>query len=206
METFLTTLKAVIDSLGATVVLPIIIFILGLILGAKPGKAFRAGVTIGIAFVGINLIINLMLGSISDVAQAMVTNWNIQRDVVDVGWPSAAAIAFGTDVGLWVIPIALAVNVVFLLVNWTKTLNVDVWNFWHFAFLGSLVYVATGNLTYGLVASAIAAALGLFVADWTAKAVQSFYKLPGISIPHLTSGPASPSRSSPTGSSIIFPA
>ncbi len=39
METFLTTLKAVIDSLGATVVLPIIIFILGLILGAKPGKA-----------------------------------------------------------------------------------------------------------------------------------------------------------------------
>ena len=192
METFLTTLKAVIDSLGATVVLPIIIFILGLILGAKPGKAFRAGVTIGIAFVGINLIINLMLGSISDVAQAMVTNWNIQRDVVDVGWPSAAAIAFGTDVGLWVIPIALAVNVVFLLVNWTKTLNVDVWNFWHFAFLGSLVYVATGNLTYGLVASAIAAALGLFVADWTAKAVQSFYKLPGISIPHLTSGPGVP--------------
>jgi len=192
METFLTTLKAVIDSLGATVVLPIIIFILGLILGAKPGKAFRAGVTIGIAFIGINLVINLMWGTLSDVAQAMVTNWNIQRDVVDVGWPSAAAIAFGTDVGLWVIPIALAVNIVFLLIKWTKTLNIDVWNFCHFAFLGSLVYVATGNLTYGLVASAIAAALGLFVADWTAKAVQSFYKLPGISIPHLTSGPGVP--------------
>jgi len=192
METFLTTLKAVIDSLGATVVLPIIIFILGLILGAKPGKAFRAGVTIGIAFIGINLVINLMWGTLSDVAQAMVTNWNIQRDVVDVGWPSAAAIAFGTDVGLWVIPIALAVNIVFLLIKWTKTLNIDVWNFWHFAFLGSLVHVATGHLPYGLVASAIAAALGLFLADWTAKAVQSFYKLPGISIPHLTSGPGVP--------------
>ena len=192
METFLTTLKAVIDSLGATVVLPIIIFILGLILGAKPGKAFRAGVTIGIAFIGINLVIDLMWGTLSGVGTAMVTNWNIQRDVVDVGWPSAAAIAFGTDVGLWVIPIALAVNVVLLLVKWTKTLNIDVWNFWHFAFLGSLVYVATGSLTYGLVAAAIAAALALFVADWTAKAVQHFYKLPGISIPHLTSGPGVP--------------
>ncbi len=192
METFLTTLKAVIDSLGATVVLPIIIFILGLILGAKPGKAFRAGVTIGIAFIGINLIIDLMWGTLSGVGTAMVTNWNIQRDVVDVGWPSAAAIAFGTDVGLWVIPIALAVNVVLLLVKWTKTLNIDVWNFWHFAFLGSLVYVATGSLTYGLIAAAIAAALALFVADWTAKAVQHFYKLPGISIPHLTSGPGVP--------------
>jgi len=192
METFLTTLKAVIDSLGATVVLPIIIFVLGLILGAKPGKAFRAGVTIGIAFIGINLIINLMWSTLSGTAQAMVTNWNIQRDVVDVGWPSAAAIAFGTDVGLWVIPIALAVNVVLLLIKWTKTLNIDVWNFWHFAFLGSLVYIVTGNLTYGLIASAIAAALALFFADWTAKAVQSFYKLPGISIPHLTSGPGVP--------------
>jgi len=192
METFLTTLRAVIDSLGATVVLPIIIFILGLILGAKPGKAFRAGVTIGIAFIGINLVINLMWSTLSDSAQAMVTNWNIQRDVVDVGWPSAAAIAFGTDVGLWVIPIALAVNIVFLLIKWTKTLNIDVWNFWHFAFLGSLVYIVTGNLTYGLIAAAIAAALALFLADWTAKAVQSFYKLPGISIPHLTSAPGVP--------------
>ena len=150
MEVFLTTLKSVIDSLGATVVLPIIIFVVGLVLGAKPGKAFRAGVTIGIAFIGINLVIGLMWGTLSNVAQAMVTNWNITRDVLDVGWPSAAAIAFGTDVGLWVIPIAILVNMILLVFKLTKTLNIDVWNYWHFAFLGSMVYIATGNLVYGL--------------------------------------------------------
>ena len=192
MEVFLTTLKSVIDSLGATVVLPIIIFFVGVVLGAKPGKAFRAGVTIGIAFIGINLVIGLMWGTLSDVAQAMVTNWNISRDVVDVGWPSAAAIAFGTDVGLWVIPIAILVNVVLLLFKVTKTLNIDIWNFWHFAFLGSMVYISSGNLVYGLVTAAIAAALALFLGDWTAKAVQSFYGLPGVSIPHLTTAPGVP--------------
>ncbi len=192
MEVFLTTLKAVIDNLGATVVLPIIIFFVALIMGAKPGKAFRAGVTIGIAFIGINLVIGLMWGTLSGVAQAMVTNWNITRDVVDVGWPSAAAIAFGTDVGLWVIPIAIVVNLVLLLFRVTKTLNIDIWNFWHFAFLGSMVYMVSQNLTYGLIAAAIAAALALFLADWTAKAVQDFYKLPGISIPHLTTAPGVP--------------
>ncbi len=192
MEVFLTTLKAVIDNLGATVVLPIIIFFVALIMGAKPGKAFRAGVTIGIAFIGINLVIGLMWGTLSGVAQAMVTNWNIQRDVVDVGWPSAAAIAFGTDVGLWVIPIAIIVNLVLLVLRVTKTLNIDIWNFWHFAFLGSMVYMVSENLTYGLVAAAIAAALALFLGDWTAKAVQDFYKLPGISIPHLTTAPGVP--------------
>ena len=192
MEVFLTTLKSVIDNLGATVVLPIIIFIVGLVLGAKPGKAFRAGVTIGIAFIGINLVIGLMWGTLSNVAQAMVTNWNITRDVLDVGWPSAAAIAFGTDVGLWVIPIAILVNLVLLVFKLTKTLNIDVWNYWHFAFLGSMVYIATGNLVYGLVTAAVAAALALFLGDWTAKAVQSFYNLPGISIPHLTTAPGVP--------------
>lgn len=192
MDAFLTALKAVIDNLGATVMLPIIIFLLALILGAKPGRAFRAGVTIGIAFIGINLVIGLMWGSLSDVGQAMVTNLKIQRDVVDVGWPSAAAIAFGTQVGLWVIPIAILVNVVFLVLRLTRTLNVDIWNYWHFAFLGSMVFVATNNLGYGLIAAAVAAALALFLGDWTARAVQSFYGVPGISIPHLTTAPGVP--------------
>ena len=192
MDAFLETFKALIDNLGATVVLPMIIFVLALILGAKPGKAFRSGVTIGVAFIGINLVIGLMWGTLTDVGQAMVTNAGIERNVIDVGWPSAAAIAFGTRVGLWVIPVALLVNVVFLLTRLTKTLNIDVWNYWHFAFIGSLVAIVTDNVLYGLLAAAIAAALALFLADWTAPAVQSFYGLPGISIPHLTAAPGVP--------------
>ncbi|NMB54887.1 MAG: PTS sugar transporter subunit IIC [Leptolinea sp.] len=192
MDAFLAGLKTVIDSLGSTVVLPIFIFLLAWAMGAKPARAFRAGVTIGIAFIGINLVINLMWSSLSGVAQAMVTNTGIKLDTVDVGWPSAAAIAFGSSVGLWVIPIALLVNLVLLFTNVTKTLNVDIWNFWHFAFIGSLIVAATGQLWYGLVAAAIAAAFALFLADWTAKAVQHFYGLPGISIPHLTSAPVVP--------------
>lgn len=192
MDAFLSGLKAIIDALGATILLPVIIFIIAWIMGAKPGRAFRAGVTIGIAFIGINLVIGLMWGNLTSVGQAMVTNLNIQRDVMDMGWPSAASIAFGSPVGLWVIPIAILVNIVLLFARVTKTLNIDVWNFWHFAFLGSMVMAATGSLFYGLLAAAIAAALALFLADWTAKAVQSFYGTPGISIPHLTSAPGVP--------------
>ncbi|HPC05824.1 MAG TPA: PTS transporter subunit IIC, partial [Anaerolineaceae bacterium] len=192
MEGFLAGLKMFVDTLGSTVLLPIFIFIIALILGAKAGRAFRAAVTIGIAFIGINLIIGLMWGTLTEVGQAMVANLNIQRDVMDVGWPSAAAIAFGSNVGLWVIPIALLVNVLFLVLRLTKTLNIDIWNFWHFAFVGSMVVAATGSLGMGLVAAAIAAAFALFLADWTAKAVQSFYGTPGISIPHLTTAPGVP--------------
>lgn len=187
MDSFLSGLKAAVDTLGPTVLLPIVIFIIGLVLGARPGRAFRAAVTIGVAFIGINLVLGLMLTSIGDVAQAIVTNTGIQRDIVDVGWPSAAAIAFGSSVGLWVIPIGIAVNILLLVTRLTRTLNVDVWNFWHFAFIGSLAVAATNSLFYGLVVAALMAALSLLFADWSAKAVQKFYNIPGVSVPHLAS-------------------
>ena len=187
MDAFLSGLKAAIDTLGATVLLPIVIFIIAVVLGAKVGRAFRAAVTIGVAFIGINLVLGLMLGSIGEVAQAIVTNTGIQRDIVDVGWPSAAAIAFGSSVGLWIIPIGIAVNVVLLLARLTRTLNVDVWNFWHFAFIGSLATAATGSLGVGLAVGALVAALSLLFADWSARAVQQFYGIPGVSVPHLAS-------------------
>ncbi len=112
MDAFLSGLKSAVDTLGATVLLPIVIFIIAVVLGAKVGKAFRAAVTIGVAFIGINLVLGLMFTSIGEVAQAIVTNTGIKRDIVDVGWPSAAAIAFGSSVGLWVIPVGILVNIV----------------------------------------------------------------------------------------------
>jgi PTS system galactitol-specific IIC component len=187
MDTFLSGLKSAVDTLGPTVLLPVVIFVIAIVLGAKVGKAFRAAVTIGVAFIGINLVLGLMFTSIGAVAQAIVRNTGIKRDIVDVGWPSAAAIAFGSSVGLWVIPVGILVNVVLLLLRWTRTLNVDVWNFWHFAFIGSLVAAATHNLAYGIALAALAAALSLLFADWSARAVQQFYGVPGISVPHIAS-------------------
>jgi PTS system galactitol-specific IIC component len=173
-----------IQDLGAPVMMPIMIFILALILGSKPGRAFRAAVTIGIAFIGINLVIGLMWENLSGAAQAMVERTGVTLDVVDVGWPSAAAIAFAGTVGTWIIPLALIVNLILLFTRVTRTLNIDIWNFWHFAFTGGLVYAGTGNLWLGLAAAALNAAIVLFLADWTAPAVEDFYELPGISIPH----------------------
>ncbi len=77
MDAFLVGLKAVVDALGASVLLPIMIFIFAVILGTKPGRAFRSAVVIGVAFIGINLIIGLMWGALSDVSQAMVTSLKI---------------------------------------------------------------------------------------------------------------------------------
>ena len=181
------TIKAIFDfltGLGSAVMLPIIIFILGLILGQKISRAFISAITVGVGFIGLGLVITLLFDALGPATSALVENTGIQLNALDVGWGVAAAIAFGTAVGSLVFIVALGVNLIMLLLNWTKTLNVDMWNYWHYAFTGSLVYLVTGgNLALGLIAAAIHAIVSLLIADWTAKDVQGFFKIPGVSIP-----------------------
>lgn len=181
------TIKAIFDfltGLGSTVMLPIIILILGVILGLKLGRAVISAITVGVGFVGLGLVINLLLGALGPATDAMMKSTGLQLTSLDVGWGVAAAIAFGTAIGSLVFIVALVVNIIMLVLNWTKTLNVDLWNFWHYAFTGSLVYLVSGhNLLLGLLAAAIHAIVSLLIADWTAKDVQGFFKIPGVSIP-----------------------
>lgn len=180
-------IKSVFDfltGLGSSVMLPIIIFILGLILGMKISRAFISAITVGVGFIGLGLVINLLFQALGPATDALVKNTGLQLNALDVGWGVAAAIAFGTAVGSLVFIVALVVNLVMLVFKWTKTLNVDMWNYWHYAFTGSLVFLVTGgNLVLGLIAAAIHAIISLLIADWTAKDVQEFFRIPGVSIP-----------------------
>lgn len=70
MKGFFDAIQAFLD-LGATVILPIVIFLLGLLFGQKPGKAFRAGLTIGVAFVGIFMVVDLLVNNLGPAAHGM---------------------------------------------------------------------------------------------------------------------------------------
>lgn len=181
------TIKSIFDfltGLGSPVMLPIIIFILGIFLGQKVSRAFISAITVGVGFIGLGLVITLLFDALGPATSALIEATGIQLNALDVGWGVAAAIAFGTAVGSLVFIVALGVNLIMLIFRWTKTLNVDLWNYWHYAFTGSLVYLVTGdNLMLGLIAAAIHAAVSLLIADWTAKDVQEFFKIPGVSIP-----------------------
>jgi len=174
---------------GPTVFLPLLLFIFGIVLRIKPGKAFKSALMIGIGFTGLNLILGLLTDNLGPAAQAMVKNFGLSLDVIDVGWPAASAISYGTTLGSLAIPIGVALNVILLLIGLTKTLDVDLWNYWHIAFSGSLVYAATNNFGLGLLTMIVHAMLIYFLADLSAPTVQKHYGLEGISFPHGISAP-----------------
>lgn len=181
MQAFLDFVQAFLG-LGATVILPVVIFLIGLFFGQKPGRAFRSGLTIGVAFVGIFLVIDLLTKNLGPAAQAMVDRLGIELNVIDIGWPATSSISWASVIAPFIIPLGLLVNVVMLLTKTTKVVNVDIWNFWHYTFMGAVVYTISGSIVQGLIAAVLFQIVCLKVADWTTPMVRDFYEMPGVSV------------------------
>lgn len=170
--------------LGAAVMMPIIFTILGVCIGIKFSKALKSGLLVGVGFVGLSVVTALLTSSLGPALNQVVEIYDLQLKVFDMGWPAAAAVAYNTSVGAFIIPVCLGVNILMLLTKTTRTVNIDLWNYWHFAFIGAVVYFASGNIWWGFFAAIICYIITLIAADYTAKKFQSFYPgMEGISIP-----------------------
>ena len=173
-----------IQGLGPTVMMPIIICIFGIILGTEKGKALRAGLTVGVGFIGLNLVIGALSTNLGPAVEQMIKRFGLSLSVIDIGWPAAAAIAFASTVGMIIIPVCLIVNIIMILTNTTQTIDVDIWDYWHFAFTGALVAVVTGSQTIGLIAAVLNMIIIMVIGDYTAPGVEKTLGLPGVSLPH----------------------
>lgn len=176
-------------NLGATIMIPILLIIFSLILGTKPSKAIKAGITIGIGFIGLNLVIGLLVNSLGEAAQGMIKNFGLNLDILDVGWPATSAIAYSTALGSLAIPIGIILNILLLCFGLTKTLDIDLWNFWHGAFIGSIIYASTNNFILSVL-SIISYFLFIFwIADYMEDRISKFYGFGNITFPHGTAAP-----------------
>ena len=170
--------------LGAAVMMPVIFTILGICIGIKTGKALKSGLLVGVGFVGLSVVTALLTSSLGPALSKVVDIYGLQLKVFDMGWPAAAAVAYNTSVGAFIIPVCLGVNILMLFTKTTRTVNIDLWNYWHFAFIGAVVYFACDNIWWGFFAAIICYILTLLLADYTADKFQRFYdKMEGISIP-----------------------
>lgn len=176
-------------NLGASVMLPVLLFIFALLLRIKPGKAFKAGLTVGIGFIGLNLVLELLTNSLGPASHAMVRNFGLHLSTLDIGWPAGSAVAYGTVLGSLAIPVGVITNIILLVVGLTKTLDVDVWNYWHIAFTGSIVYTVTNNFVLGIFTMVVHIMIIYLLADISAPYIQKQYGLPGISFPQGASAP-----------------
>ncbi len=171
-------------SLGAAVMMPVIFTVLGLCIGIRLGDALKSGLKVGVGFIGLSIVTALLTSALGPALDTVVGIYGLQLRVFDMGWPAAAAVAYNTAVGALIIPVCLGVNLLMLFTQTTRTVNIDLWNYWHFAFIGAVIYFATSSLAWGFFGAIICYIATLIIADMTAQKFQRFYKdVDGISIP-----------------------
>lgn len=191
-------LKAISDAIqyiidmGASVMLPIVIAIISICIGIKVGKAIRSGLMIGVGFVGLSLIVDMMNAELGPAAQKMSERFGLSLSVVDIGWPGASPMTWSSNIATLAIPVAIAVNILMLLLKLTRTVNIDIWNIWHMTFTGAIAYAVTGNFWLGVLGVVIHAAISYKLGDLWAPLLADYFELDGLTVPHGTAAYMAP--------------
>ncbi|MCV3321964.1 PTS galactitol transporter subunit IIC [Pediococcus ethanolidurans] len=170
---------------GAQVLIPILIIILGLIFGMKPSKAVLSGLYLGTGFIGMTMAINQLTAAVGPAAKALAKYTGINLPSVDFGWTGAAAITWAWPLAFTFFVVEIVINVVMLLMKWTNTMNADMWNVWGLALTGYLVYQMSGSLIWAYIAGGIQAVISLKMGDMWAPEIKDMLGYEGVTVPHI---------------------
>lgn len=168
------------------VMLPVIIFILAMVFRIKIAIALKSSLSIGIGFVGIFITFDYFVKIINPVVQALIERAGLHFNVLDVGWPPLASITWSFSLAPILILVFMIVNVLMLVFKLTKTVDIDIWNYWHFIFIAALIFGTTGSYFLAVVASILSCIIVIKIADWSAPMVQKLSGMEGICLPTLT--------------------
>ena len=131
------------------------------------------------------MVISFIQESLEPAIQLMVSRYDLQMSILDLGSSPGGPLAFSTTLGIVIIPISILLNILLIWGGLTKTLNIDIWNLWQPALLGLLVWAFSDNYLLAVTAMIPTFLLQLLLADMSQPIVSKFFNLPGISITHL---------------------
>lgn len=170
--------------LGPSVFVSAIMIVIGLLVRMKAKDAISAGITLGVAFTGMGMLIEFMMGAIGPAANEMVTNTGIALPILDGGWTTLATLAWSWPYAFVMFPVVIGVNIIMLVLKRTNTINADMWNVWGKIFTAVCVTYVTGNVLIGFVIAAIQTWLELMYADMHAARIEKLTGIPGVTCSH----------------------
>lgn len=184
MQIITAVFDFIVNGLGSTLVLPLIMVIVGKIFRMKWKDAISSGILLAVAFSAVSLVVGFMCDAIGPAGKAMAEVVGKEFSVVDGGWAPLSSITWSWKYAFLMFPLQIGINFIMLLIKKTNTLNIDMWNVWGKAFIAYLTVAITGSLALGLVTSAIMVVMELIMGDALQPRVQRITGIEGVTCPH----------------------
>lgn len=139
------------SAFGASVVVPIMIFIIALCLKVRPKTAMMSAFYAGVGLTGFGWIISSFTPVVTKIIRQMVNNTGINLPIVDIGWQAGSLATFGSTVGLSFFVFGLIVELILFALGITKVFMAsNLWNNFGFMIWGTLAYYVTRNFWLSL--------------------------------------------------------
>lgn len=125
--------------LGGAAMMFIVLTLLGLVFRVRLAKAFEGGLRMAMALTGMGAIISLLSSAFAPALKQFVESTGIALSITDLGWAPLAVITWGSIYTLYFAAICITLNLVYLFLKVTNTLNVDLFNIWNVSIIGLLI-------------------------------------------------------------------
>jgi galactose PTS system EIIC component len=127
--------KPLID-MGAPTIMLVVLTAIALCFRVKFSKALEGGMKLAIALTAISNVMSMLTTAFQVPMKQFVEHTGIHMDTMDMGWAPLATITWGSPYTLYYLLVLIILNVVMLIWNKTNTLDVDIFDVWHSAFVG----------------------------------------------------------------------
>ncbi|ROC60477.1 PTS galactitol transporter subunit IIC [Klebsiella quasipneumoniae] len=178
-------------ALGSPVFVPFIMLIGGLIVRMHFKDAASSAITLGVAFVGMSLLIGFMVNAVGPAAESMMKRTGLELSIIDGGWTTLANISWAWPYAFAMFPLQIGINILMLMTKQTNTFNADMWNVWGKIFTAFIVVGTTtplfGSFYAILIAFGIASlqtVLELKSGDMHRHRIEKMTGIPGVTCAH----------------------
>jgi len=176
------TLDYIIE-LGPVIIIPFLLLILSLIVERKPLKNLKNCIFIFIGLTGVSILLTLFVNFFEPIINTILANSPKEFEIIDAGWLVSKAVILNSPIIFQIIIAVFILNIVMLSLRFTRTINIDLWNYWSFLLVGSVIFSITEIKWFGILIALIIAVITFVLSDIYAVYTESYFGLSGISNP-----------------------
>jgi PTS system galactitol-specific IIC component len=169
--------------IGPIIIIPSILFIIGLVTTRNPLKNLRNCIFVLIGMMSLAILLTIFVNFFKPIIDTIIANSPKKFEILDVGWLASKQVILNSPITLQIIIAVLSLNIIMILFRLTRTINIDLWNYWIFLVAGSIIFTITEIRWAGVLISLIVASITLVLADIYAPFIGNYFGIKGVSNP-----------------------
>jgi PTS system galactitol-specific IIC component len=186
MQNFFQGISNLLNTFGAAIFVPVILFFIDWIIGTGLKKALMSALYAGIGLIGFTWLVNEYVPIISPMIKNMAQFAHITLPAIDIGWQAVSIVAYSTKVGMMFLGVGIVFQLVLYLTHWTNIFQLtDMWTNYSYMAWGALIYMVTQNVGLALGIMLVLNLYSLLFAEWISKRWSTYYGYPHCTIIQL---------------------